>query len=220
MILEKPLKVEYAQMNRMENCCLCNIALGQRKYGDIDAPFLESDNFMAIASIGSFIAGWTLIVPKSHSLSCSSFFEDQEFLEFSIKTKKHVESIFGNVVMFEHGAGKAGSLIGCGVDHAHLHIVPHPASLEENLKQDSLDWQSCSGSELQRLSPQSDYLFYVKSITESQIQGIYSRPKKPESQYFRKKLGGLMGFSETSDYKRFLHQESSLRSRNLLSAAQ
>ena len=35
------------------------------------------------------------------------------------------------VTMFEHGASHTGSIMGCGVDHAHVHLVPLDFNLAE-----------------------------------------------------------------------------------------
>ena len=37
------------------NCCMCGIVAGGRRHGVIDEPFMESDGYIAIASVGSFI---------------------------------------------------------------------------------------------------------------------------------------------------------------------
>jgi ATP adenylyltransferase len=206
-------------MNRKDSCCLCGIVSGQQRFGPVDKPFLDSEHFIAITSIGSFIEGWSLIVPKDHSLSCAAYYNDPEFLSFVVQTKEHIESIFGKAILFEHGASLEGSLIGCGVNHAHLHIVPFPISIEDQLRTNSLSWHKCSSSEIDGIVASRDYLYYIQSISKSNIDGVISFPEHPESQFFRKILAKSVGSYETFDYKKFPFYESSLKAHNLLATA-
>jgi len=203
-------------MKHKEYCSFCNLASGNKRFGDIDSPFMESDNYFAIASIGAFIEGWTLIVPKKHMLSCSSEYLKMEFLSFTLDVKRHIESIYGNVIMFEHGANVEGSLTGCGVDHAHFHIVPSEPLLYKDLNNSDLDWMNCTSSEIAKVNAE-DYLFYAQSISEFSIEGLYTRPQKATSQFFRKILAKKNGVEAVSDYKTHLHLDTSLKSYSRLS---
>ena len=133
-------------MDINRNCCMCSILEGNRRYGDADRILWESDNFFAIASIGGFIKGWTLIVPKAHQLNLRECYATAEFQTFVRDVSQKVNSVFGSTIFFEHGAREEGSIIGCGVDHAHLHIVPSEDSLLSSIaEQSALDsWREVS----------------------------------------------------------------------------
>ena len=204
-------------MIHKDNCCLCDIGIGNHKYGKVDSPFMESDNFIAIASIGAFVEGWSLVVPKKHKLSCAIDYGDAEFLRFTMQVKQHIESIYGNAVMFEHGANEDGSLTGCGVNHAHFHIVPSEHSLEHKLLDTGLDWRPCDSFGLVKLNSSRDYLFYADNISEHDITGFYAQPEIPESQFFRKLLAVELDVFGVHDYKKHPYLNRSLQSRLKLS---
>ena len=105
-------------------CRFCGIS--DRMHGEnFNLPIAESEHFFAMASIGSFVPGWTLVCPKRHYLNLADFYETAEFVEFSSRVGSAVVQAYGApVVAFEHGCRHAGSLTGCGTDHAHLHLVP------------------------------------------------------------------------------------------------
>ena len=46
-----------------------------------------------------------------------------------------VESNYRTKSMFEHGAAAKASAVGCGVDHAHLHLVPVECDLQSGAQQ-------------------------------------------------------------------------------------
>ena len=64
-----------------EKCRFCDILEGNRKMGIIDNPILENDKFFSLASIGGFIDGWSLVIPKEHTYSMRKFFTDSAFVD-------------------------------------------------------------------------------------------------------------------------------------------
>lgn len=89
----------------------------------------ESPNFFVMATLGEFINGYLLIIPKEHVMSCAELDEKamQDFLEvlddilyilrITYKTKKFL--------VWENGTGNGG--IGKAKDsivHSHVHIAP------------------------------------------------------------------------------------------------
>jgi hypothetical protein len=47
---------------------------------------------------------------------------------------KRIEQTYGSVVEFEHGSAAPNRPAGCGVDHAHLHIVPAELNLRDAIE--------------------------------------------------------------------------------------
>lgn len=92
----------------------------------------ESENFYAVPSLGSIIPGWVLIIPKTYFLNFANvprhhFYELESFVE-EIRAVLAFE--FGSQsVLFEHGPHQSASRVGCGVDYAHLHMVPFQGDL-------------------------------------------------------------------------------------------
>lgn len=91
-----------------------------------DTPIFESRNFVAIPTVGALVEGWLLVIPRTPILSFSQlstplFSELNTFLKDVVPA---IQSVYGSVSIFEHGPSCAASAVGCGVDYAHLHLVP------------------------------------------------------------------------------------------------
>jgi diadenosine tetraphosphate (Ap4A) HIT family hydrolase len=90
---------------------------------------LESENFIVIPSISPLGANHLLIFPRTHisSLAQINHAQNKELYQIVKKILKKLVEEFSNenqsVILFEHGVAK-GQIGGCGVDHAHLHILP------------------------------------------------------------------------------------------------
>jgi diadenosine tetraphosphate (Ap4A) HIT family hydrolase len=205
--------------NPTENCCLCAVVRGCGRFGVIDEPLIETENFMAVTSIGAFVEGWSMVVPKRHYLSLSDKYSDPEFLGIIVKLKELVEGTFGPAIMFEHGAKEAGSLTGCGVDHGHFHVVPSSSILSRLEEDTSIDWIRYENDAESILSGSQDYLFYSEYCDSNELQGVYSLPSLPRSQYFRRVLADSLGIADSWDYKKYLHINLSLSSHEKLRKA-
>lgn len=70
--------------------------------------------------------GWLLVVPRTRTLSYAQLPAElwPEAEAFTLDVASRVEREYGPVAIFEHGPGREESLVGCGVDYAHLHVVP------------------------------------------------------------------------------------------------
>lgn len=87
----------------------------------------ETQNFVVLPSIGSFVEGYLLIVTKQHYTCIGGIsLEMYDELKFLINTcKTLIKEIYDkNSIMFEHGSTSCCTKVGGCVDHAHLHIVP------------------------------------------------------------------------------------------------
>lgn len=191
------------KVNESSNSCrLCSIVNGNFAFGIADKPIFETENFIVIPSIGAFIEGWTMIVPKKHVYDMSSFYSNAEFNNLAKRVLSHVERHYGHSIMFEHGAACSGSLTGCGVDHAHYHFVPTTQSLYPILQKGNLAWEQCCANEIQSKTESRDYLFYSETISlDAGACGYLHIIEKPVSQYFRKLLATVTGHEHVSDYK-------------------
>jgi diadenosine tetraphosphate (Ap4A) HIT family hydrolase len=90
-------------------------------------PLLETQSFVVIPSLGALVEGWVLIVPKRHEIAMGAL--ANPLLTELRDLKQNVAAALGEyyrspVCALEHGPSHAGCTLGCGVDHAHLHLVP------------------------------------------------------------------------------------------------
>lgn len=106
----------------MSTCHLCDTDSSKTW----NLSLMESQNFRVLPSLGALVEGWVLIVPKSHFLSMgalpSPLVSEMEHLKGVVA--RRLTRIYGTVSAFEHGPGSQQRKVGCGVDHAHLHMVP------------------------------------------------------------------------------------------------
>jgi diadenosine tetraphosphate (Ap4A) HIT family hydrolase len=168
----------------------------------------ESENFIVIPSLGSLVPGWVLIIPKVFSLSLSQLSEEKLIeLEkiansFEIKMKSKFNS---NTVRFEHGPSSSQSKVGCGVDYAHLHIIPIDFDLIDSLKNllnINYEWREIKSlNSLSCVSTKEDYLYYRNGLDKHFVTIQNNIP----SQLFRRVIAHQLNQPEKFDWKFFPH---------------
>lgn len=82
-------------------------------------------DFAVLPTLSPLSAGHVLIVPRSHVTSMSSLTEPirGELANCADILRSQLERPFGSqFYLFEHGTGPGE--VKCGVDHAHLHLLP------------------------------------------------------------------------------------------------
>lgn len=116
----------------MNTCCLCS-SLASRNSRDFwNQPLFETANFAVLPSLGSLVEGWVLIVPRDHFI-CMGALSAGLWLELKGLKAVIAASLaqqYGEICAFEHGAHAPNRQVGCGVDHAHLHLVPVPTRID------------------------------------------------------------------------------------------
>ena len=159
----------------MTSCRLCPDRLLHTPNEVWDKPLFESQNFVVLPSIGALVEGWLLLVPKKHFI-CIGALPDS--LADEMQEMKHflcsaLQQSYGQVCAFEHGPSRANLSVGCGVDHAHLHIVPVAfdlASVAKPLLPKDLLW-TYTGMEGCRIAFRrgEDYLYVEQPIGVGRI---------------------------------------------------
>lgn len=166
----------------------------------------ESDNFIVIPSLGSLVPGWLLAIPRHYTLNLSQLCDnelqelDSLALECELKLKKKFQC---EVVRFEHGPKVTRSKVGCGVDYAHLHILPVNFDLVDGLKsrlEVHYDWiEMASFDSLSTIPPNTDYLYYRNRANQHFITYQHDIP----SQLFRRVVAHELSAPESFDWKSF-----------------
>ena len=105
----------------------------------------QTANFVAVPTIGSLVEGWLLIATKRHYICMGALDKGlaDELCDFKRLVTNALQDCYGDVATFEHGPSQEQLAVGCGVDHAHLHIVPTRCSLRSAvapLYDDPLIW--------------------------------------------------------------------------------
>jgi len=172
-----------------------------------DTPIFECDSFVALPTVGALLEGWLLVVPRIQTLSfanlsISQFAGLEAFLADIIPT---IQSSYGPVSVFEHGPAKLASCVGCGVDYAHLHIVPAPCDLLAGARQvaPDINWTKArSITELRRYSGREEgYWFIQQTYGLNDCHVGTCANGKPVSQLFRRVIANHLGKPLAFDWK-------------------
>jgi ATP adenylyltransferase len=110
-----------------ESCPFCVLQHDKVFQGRVENTVLfETDNFVVVPALGSFVAGYLLIATKPHVRNIAHL-PDQlcpELQSACHAVADIVRTKYGPVVTFEHGnAGLTFQGPSC-INHAHIHIVP------------------------------------------------------------------------------------------------
>lgn len=170
-----------------------------------DTVLYESNNFVVVPSLGSMVEGWVLIISKEHYVcmgAVPTFLIDELYkvLSFTTDTLEHV---YCAPTVFEHGPSSEGQDIGCGVDHAHLHVVPLGFSLLASSSVgevvEPLSWVRAENglASLEKLYEMKKPYLYIK---EPDSGGFYSTPDTVPCQFLRKIIARELGIPDRYDY--------------------
>jgi ATP adenylyltransferase len=175
----------------MRTCQLC--PGGSAKPWNL--PLVESANFRVLVSLGALVEGWLLLVPNEHFLSMgalpASLIPEMRMLKELVCDR--LERIYGAISAFEHGPGSERRNVGCGVDHAHLHIVPvgfdlaaaAAAHLPRNSRWEVADLPRCQSA----ARAGDDYIYLEQPINYGRIL----RHKDLASQTMRRAIAAEIG---------------------------
>lgn len=172
-----------------------------------DTPIFESRNFVAVPTVGALVEGWLLVVPRSPVLSFARMpkllFSELEF--FLNDVAAATQSAYGPVSVFEHGPSCAASAVGCGVDYAHLHLVPVDCDLLAGAKQiaPKIRWSSVGSIENIRRYAESGggYWFVQQTFGAGECYVGQCPDEKPVSQLFRRVIASHIGCPNDFDWK-------------------
>jgi hypothetical protein len=110
---------------------------------------------------------------------------------------------YGSACAFEHGPSKENCLVGCGVDHAHLHLVPVDfdlASAVKPLLPADVSWSPASFEECQAAFRKGiDYLYLEQPIGRGRI-AVHSAFG---SQLFRRAIAFQYGMAHQFSWREY-----------------
>lgn len=93
-----------------------------------DNVVLRTGPYVVAPTRGSIVPMWLLVVPQEPVLNFARMRESERRAPVQLLAEISSSLGFGDSgwLWFEHGAPTLGSVVGCGVDHAHLHLVLAP----------------------------------------------------------------------------------------------
>ncbi len=173
-----------------------------------DTPLFASDSFVALPTVGALLEGWLLVVPRSYHLSFAKL-SSEMFSELELFLKEVVavlESTYGPVCAFEHGPVEAESATGCGVDQAHLHLVPTQIDIRSAAQfiAPNVAWSRIDSLQAVRQNAavrRTPYWFVQQRYGVSDCYIGECLYGETPSQLFRRALAAKLGRPETFDWK-------------------
>jgi diadenosine tetraphosphate (Ap4A) HIT family hydrolase len=164
----------------------------------------QTDNFVVVPTVGALVDGWLLIVTRESRI-CMGAIDDslrRELEQVVTFFAEALQDCYGNVAMFEHGPSCFGLPVGCGVDHAHLHLLPAPGNLVNDVGRVSsvdLQWRLADGlgTATEYFKAGKAYLYVEQPIGRATISNASEAP----SQLFRKVVAYQIGHPEKYDWQ-------------------
>ena len=180
----------------MIDCTLCTELESCAGRAPWNQALIETEHFAVIPSLGALVEGWLLIVPKKHYISMGalpiSLYAEADELEHRTRALLRAKYRLP-VVAFEHGPSAVRHGTGCGVDHAHLHLLPLACDLRhysEPLIPASSQWRKCGWSEkAEAYKAGLDYL-YLQSGGDDALITV---AEDFGSQVFRRAISSYLG---------------------------
>jgi ATP adenylyltransferase len=183
-----------------------------RERAAYDQVLLETHECVVVPTLGSIVPNWLLVVPRRPVLC---------FREWQAITRTNPIWLVGQVlaelkieaeqtIWFEHGPFAEDSPVGCGVDHAHLHIlVDAPFSYEQfaasAVENARVNWRHGSAQEAYNsISAGRSYLVGGSLSRSVLAEGVES----VGSQFFRRVVAKLASKPYQWDYKTHAHLEN------------
>jgi ATP adenylyltransferase len=168
-----------------------------------NVPLIESPNFMVFPSLGALVEGWVLLVPKQHFLSIGALPDSliSEMQQLKETVCRQLQQNYGTVSAFEHGPGQKQRKVGCGVDHAHLHILPADFDLSGAVSPylpAGARWSAANLAECRAaVNHGEDYLYLEQPIGNVRIV----RHQDLGSQLFRRAIAAHLGAPDEFDWR-------------------
>ena len=168
-----------------------------------DEVLRATANYVVVPSLGALVPGWSLVIPRRPLLNFRDLpVGDREDLLSLVSDLAADLSGFGRpVYAFEHGSAQSGSIVGCGVEQAHLHVVPLPFDLVRAVEADTsahVTWTRTAAIPLAELPAVADYVV-VWRVDDG--AGVVGALRRPVSQWVRRVIARELGVEAEWDYR-------------------
>ena len=119
----------------------------------------------------------------------------------------HLGLSLDEVIWFEHGSVLRGSPVGCGTDHAHIHVILRPrfsfnAFMSCANSMAELDWSETAADRAYSSLPEQDS--YLLAGSGKQVFWA-SNVETTGSQFLRRVVSKVTDQAEFWDYRRYSH---------------
>ncbi len=173
----------------------------------------ETPNFVVVPTLGALVEGWVLIISKEHHLCMAALPPDcqKEFISLSRFVAEVIGENYGPATLFEHGPASHGLTIGCGVDHAHLHVLPLAFSLKERASKSdvlrNVEWAKAPDglADVSDIHSAGESYLYV---AEPNVTPEFCAVRQLPGQFLRRVISAEVGCPDRYDYGQWHHTDN------------
>ena len=178
------------------SCPFCNF-----NNDDISNTIIEqTQNFLILPSKGALCDGYLLIVPKQH-LNSMNELDNKQKEELNIIIEKYQKKFFEiynkSPIFFEHGSSQTQIMSASSVTHAHMHIVNHNFSNQNQIISE-LNFQKVD-KKIFFKNQNKNYISYISPNGEYYISYNF----KPVSQQMRIYIARDLNLTDCYNWKTF-----------------
>jgi ATP adenylyltransferase len=167
-----------------------------------DTVVARVGQFAVAPTKGSIVPGWLLVVPEAEVLNFATLGAGGDNPLTTLKAvASQLRVPFSEVIWFEHGACSPGTTIGCGVDHAHLHLLVAPPFTIDQFRQEV---QARANAEWSHIETDRAYEA-IDGVESYYVFGDgrdawFTTGVNFGSQFFRKIVAEVVGLPDEWDY--------------------
>jgi diadenosine tetraphosphate (Ap4A) HIT family hydrolase/orotate phosphoribosyltransferase len=183
-------------------CVICDVLAGKKEIpsrrfiGPHEMPsdvLYETRAFSVVSDVSPLAPGHCLITSKNHVQSLSNL-SSEDLVELDRvhgEVARRLGRIYGKpTVAFEHGLCNRARVASCGIDHAHLHVIPFIGSLSGQFARDySVGSLSGLPDIGEAVRAEDEYLLLID--TNGEVSMAF--PENQTRQYFRRIISELTG---------------------------
>ncbi|MBL8550446.1 MAG: HIT domain-containing protein [Hyphomonadaceae bacterium] len=172
-----------------------------------DSIILETQDFVVAPTLGSIVPGWFLIIPRKFAPTFAAWREQSGVNPLDV-VEQAVRKLgrTSNSLWFEHGSVATGASIGCGVDHAHLHLlIDAPFGFDDLVAEVStfdFGWQRETSVTAYERAP-TDAPYLLVGDRGSGRASLATGVEAAGSQFFRRAIARLVNRPDEWDYRRY-----------------
>lgn len=175
--------------------------LSHRTVGSFGSLFL-------VPSLGQLRVGHLLIIPVLHVTSFAGLVARRPEAAGELQgALAAVRRAYGSLIVFEHGTCDAADSGGCGISHAHMHVLPADQALTELPPLPASSWREVDPDDLDALRAypvsRSPYIYYCAPGGRAFV----TSSRNVSSQFVRRWLSSRLGLEEW-DWRGFGRQDT------------
>lgn len=201
---------------RVSSCEFCDITYCDSQIGSTN-PLLEqeftitfeTDEFVVFPDAAPLGPRHALLVPREHVLSFARLPQQrrQRAREVIDYLFEHFPSPDDHApYLFEHGSREADESAGCGITHAHLHILFLPDGILDGQHDVThFDIYADLPAAFEELG-QDDYYLFGRYQHPVRATAVEEATELKCSMFLRKWVAGQLGRPELADYRRYQTQ--------------